>query len=81
MSETMPADHYEAALREIAAMPSGRHVTLDSERPWDTSYVLDGHERCVEVAKRALGIAIEEAEAHPLDLYALGKRIADESAS
>jgi hypothetical protein len=67
---------YEAALREIAAIPCGRHVTLPDAPAWDnTTFVADGYDRCIEIARRALGIEHPQESAHPLDLCAQGRSL------
>lgn len=47
-------EKYETALRLITTVPKYDHIMSGDNPYWDSDVLLDGHDQCVEIAKRAL---------------------------
>lgn len=47
---------YETALKLIAKVPKYEHIMSGDNPYWDSETLLDGHDQCVEIAKRALEV-------------------------
>lgn len=45
---------YKTALRLIVNVPKYEHIMSGDNPYWDSDVLLDGHDQCVEIAKRAL---------------------------
>lgn len=47
-------EKYETALKLIVTVPKYEHIMSGDNPYWESETVLDGHDQCVEIAKRAL---------------------------